>query len=248
MVDPHWKSQRLLDGTSKVWITPADRGLAYPIFFDVRGTYDYLQPGGTSRGNSYYIHVAIQKLRELLALRGPDGRLKFTSADILLVIPYLTAQAEWKAAFARPQNADLRQALLMTPEAATGWDRPLALWDLVVSANGMKSFGWVANRKRVTVCLTRPKSGLIIVGDSGIVHESLFRDPMRMPASRQEQRLLSSVFSWLNKRGRVVKVDAWGLKTSPHLLLKTPRVIAEEQKRYEDRQKEVEREQKKQGF
>ena len=133
------------------------------MMLSIKDTLTLTELETKSRYNPHYAAAAIETAIEMLR------SLKVVSADIMILTPYraqlrLYRKGLAKAAIVYP-DLNLDQINLRTVDGAQGWERQIVIADTVVSASLSGNLGFITNRMRLNVMLSRHQSVLIVIGD-----------------------------------------------------------------------------------
>lgn len=119
----------------------------------------------TLQGQSYYNRVEVQKIYKILHRMEQSYQERGETRDVAVITPY-NAQISELQAEVRPES-NFWKALkieIATVDAFQGRDRDIVLYSTVRS-NKNKMLGFLRDRRRLNVALSRARQLLIIIGD-----------------------------------------------------------------------------------
>ncbi|KAI9645201.1 hypothetical protein NHQ30_005935 [Ciborinia camelliae] len=149
-------------------VTDSPPNVAYPILFDLRNSFSYIQVGGTSIGNTYSANLTVALCENFLR-RNPN----ILATEIAIITPYLQQVNLLNDAV---QNSKLLhdQTLFVTTDSFQGREQRYIFYDLTLAKHHCQgtSFKWVSDKRRLTVALTRHMSGLVIIADCSTFSEA----------------------------------------------------------------------------
>jgi superfamily I DNA and/or RNA helicase len=141
-------------------VTPSPEGLVLPLCISVKNSYCYKAVGGTSRGNTGTLHYTVDMISTLLK-QFPD-QLKMK--DIIIMVPYIE-QRRMYVKLSMTSGSPIQGIRVATGNSFHGWEECLIFYDMTAAANLGGRVGFVADRHRLAVTLTRQSQFLIVVGD-----------------------------------------------------------------------------------
>jgi hypothetical protein len=90
-------------------------------------------------------------------------------SEIVVICLYPYQCSLWCKALSR--FPDLAEVSIATADSMQGWENRFIIRDTVRSANSKGAYAWVADRRCICVSLIPGHSGLVILGDGGILDE-----------------------------------------------------------------------------
>lgn len=227
---PRFLKARLVEQWMKKNIAVGDSpdGKVWPVFIDVDDSFCYAEEGGTSKGNTATAHYTMNLIRRLL-----EDVKEITVDDFVVIVPYTCQEKLYKKVCA--SHPELKDLYIVTSTAYQGREKPIVFADFVAAANLGGAIGFVADKKRMAVTLTRQADFLVVLGDS----KSAFAAPTpaaeesnvwakpadadpepetKLDESNKQYELdpIKNVFEWFGMTHRVLKVSALNIE-SPEL-------------------------------
>ncbi|KAF7907966.1 uncharacterized protein EAE98_012461 [Botrytis deweyae] len=198
-------------------VTDAPDNLAYPILFDLRGSFSYIQIGGTSTGNTYSANLTVNLVLDFL-----ESNPTIQPDEVCILTPYLHQVALLQDAVSNaPGLCD--GTLVTTTDSYQGMEHRFIFYDFTVSMNyskGKATFKWISDPKRFTVALTRHRSGLVIIADASTFATA------KNPCLQQMYRLMA-------EKNRILTIDA-DLVEDDYLNNMTASAYEDKMKKYEE--------------
>ncbi|KAF4637976.1 hypothetical protein G7Y89_g110 [Cudoniella acicularis] len=184
-------------------------GLVYPVMIDVRNSFTFKEVGGTSKGNTataYFTLKYIRKMREALP--------SVQNSDFVVVIPYVRQRKIYvKQILYNP--AEFAGIIIATTNTYQGWENKFVFNDFTSAENLKGKAGFVTNKHRLAVALTRTTQFMACVGDSKctIVKND---DDSEVNTSEDQAELdkkydlnqFRELFAWFSEHGRVIHENA----------------------------------------
>jgi hypothetical protein len=139
-------------------LTLSAEGLIEPFLVDVRKSYCYTVPGTTSKANTGLAHYTLWYVKSMKDSTGA------TNDMFVIVVPYLQQRAMYtRIILASP---DLTGIQVATANGFMGWEKPYVFVDFTAAENLGGKVGFVADRHRIAVCLTRQTQFMVVMADT----------------------------------------------------------------------------------
>lgn len=143
--------------SKRVGSSPA--GLVLPLGVNVENSYCYTHPTSTSKANSATAHFT---LIYIASMKQAVPALRNTG--ITIVVPYAQQRKGYiKICLARGSEFD--GISIATANTYQGWENQIVFLDLTAAHNLGGAVGFVADKHRLAVMLTRQSQLLTVVGD-----------------------------------------------------------------------------------
>ncbi|TGO08822.1 hypothetical protein BTUL_0190g00060 [Botrytis tulipae] len=198
-------------------VTDSPDHLAYPILFDLRGSFSYIQIGGTSTGNTFSANLTVNLVLDFL-----ESNPTIQPDEVCILTPYLHQVALLQDAVSNaPGLCD--GTLVTTTDSYQGMEHRFIFYDFTVSMNyskGKATFKLISDKKRFTLALTRHRSGLVIIADA-----STF--------AAAKHPCLQEMYKLMAEKNRILTVDA-DLVEDNYLNNMTSSAYEEKKKKHEE--------------
>lgn len=151
------------------------------MWIDVPNGTCVTAPRSFSRSNPHNIRVAVDFLVDYLK----HINYKVAPQDITVIVPYRAQADAYRTTFQRmmrtkqsDQDFEYDEILVSTIDAMQGGETEIEILDMFVSKNRFGGVGFVADRHRLNVAITRAKNCLVIIGDRNMA-QSLWEQKTR---------------------------------------------------------------------
>lgn len=198
-------------------LTLEPEGIIYPIFFDVKGKC-IKEDNGSSRVNPHNTSFIVSIIERLLA----NSRL-LSPNDFGIATPYAAQRRVTRKALAKAGFGNVRVG---TVEYWQGEEAPIMIVDIVRAGNDNGDLGFLREKERLNVVLSRQKQHLFVVGDTTCcdtgyptvaaaeTQEDEEAGPDAAPATKshgdrssRQNVWVIKVIKWFREHGRVSEVD-----------------------------------------
>jgi hypothetical protein len=199
-------------------VPPSHSDAVAPRLIAVSNSYSYTAPGSTSKANTAIAHLVLTYIRMLKAFTP-----SISNRQIEIVVPYL----QQRRLYVRPilaADEEFKGITIATANSFMGWEREFVFADFTAAENLSGKVGFVADKHRLTVKVTRQSQFLTCVADirCAVVkaEEPVVTEDGKEPAKvnledlqleadkKYKLETLKNVFEYFVKVGRVVYEDA----------------------------------------
>jgi hypothetical protein len=229
-------------------LKPSPPGEVLPVFTDISDSFCYVVPGGTSRANSGTAYTVFQVVRTLKKAV-PD----LQNHEIVVLAPYCQQRRGILLQICKSGEFAVIQVATVT--GYHGWENKYVVCDFTVAANLGGKVGFVAERHRLAVALTRQVAFLWIIGDSRCTSQDKAdkkKDNKKAEHIQDEEHLdddfkydlkvLDDTFRWFSRYGRVIHMNAANIPEDNELMpMMTESKVAELLARMNKRRQYIER-------